>query len=165
LKKPLLLAMLAAALVAQNAAAQMKPPKAAALAPATESAPAPAATDPATAEKEAAGRLAAAGWLVLLDRHDWGRAWETSATLFRSKVPLGTWMDAIPKMREPFGEAVERKPVESKYSTTLHGQPDGEYVSVVFRSKFAKGEELAEVVTTVRDTDGKWRVTGYVPPR
>jgi hypothetical protein len=165
LKRSLVLAVLSIALAAQAAIAQIKPPKGAAPA----AAPAPAAVaepaaDPALADKQAAGRLAAAGWLVLLDRHDWGRAWETSATLFRNKVPLGTWMDTIPKIREPFGDVVERKPIESKYTTTLHGQPDGEYVSVVFRSKFADSE-LAEVVTTVRDTDGKWRVTGYVPPR
>jgi hypothetical protein len=152
--------MLTAALAAQGAIAQIKPPKGAEPAAAPAAAPEP----PAIAEKQAQGRLAAAGWLMLLDRRDWGRAWETSASVFRSKVPLGTWMDTIPKVREPFGNVVERQPVESKYTTTLHGEPDGEYVSVIFRSKFAD-HELAEVVTTVRDTDGKWRVTGYVPPR
>src|SRR3954466_15210934 len=73
------------------------------------------ATDTATqliAEKEADARLAAQGWLTLLDRKDWGRAWETTGAVFRSKVPLGTWMDAIPKAREPFGAFVERTPVE-----------------------------------------------------
>src|SRR5438105_252880 len=113
-----------------------------------------------TQDKEAAGSLAAQGWLVLLDRRDWGRAWESTASAFRSKVPLGAWMDAIPKVREPFGALVERTPVETAFKTSLQGQPDGEYVTAVFRAKFAN-REVAEVVTTLHEPDGKWRVTGY----
>jgi hypothetical protein len=113
-----------------------------------------------TSDKEAAGRLAAQGWLVLLDRKDWGRAWETTAAAFRSKVPLGTWMDAVPRLREPLGALTERQPAETVYKTSLKGQPDGEYVTAVFVSKFAN-REVAEVVTTVHEPDGKWRVTGY----
>jgi uncharacterized protein DUF4019 len=151
---PSLLLALSAVLFTATAGAQMKP----AATPAQTPAPAAAAAD--NAEKEAAGKLAAAGWLVLLDRRDWGRAWETSSSVFRGAVPLPTWMDGIPKVREAFGAFVERKPVESAYKTSLEGRPKGEYVTVIFVSKFDK-RELEEVVTTVRDADGKWRVTGY----
>lgn len=113
------------------------------------------------ADNENAARLAAQGWLVLLDRKDWGRAWETTASAFRGKVPLAAWMDAIPKVREPLGALVERTIAESSFKTSLRGMPDGEYVTVVFASKFTN-REAAEVVTTVRDSDGKWRVTGYL---
>src|SRR5215208_1315965 len=89
----------------------------------------PAGAASAEAEKEAAGQLAAAGWLVLLDRRDWGRAWETSSAVFRGSVPLATWMDGIPKVREPFGALIERTPAESVYKTTLEGRPAGEYVT------------------------------------
>jgi hypothetical protein len=153
---------LCAALFATTAGAQLKPPRDAArpAAPAASAAPAPAPKSAAHAEKEAAGKLAAQGWLLLLDRKDWGRAWETSSSVFRQTVPLPTWMDGIPKVRAELGAFVERSPAESAYKTTLAGRPDGEYVTVIFLSKFDK-RELQEVVTTVRDTDGKWRVTGY----
>lgn len=151
---------LAAALVATSAGAQLKPPAGAAQPAAAAKAAAPAATDKASAEKEAAGKLAAAGWLVLLDRRDWGRAWETSSSVFRSSVPLPTWMEGIPKVREPLGALVERTPTESAFKTELQGRPSGEYVTVVFQSKFHQ-REAVEIVTTVRDADGKWRVTGY----
>jgi hypothetical protein len=160
-----LLVASAAVLFTAAADAQLKLPRsepqpaAPAKPSATVQSPAPAAVN-ANAEKEAAGKLAAAGWLVLLDRRDWGRAWETSSSVFRGAVPLATWMDGIPKAREPLGAFVERMPAESAYKTTLEGRPDGEYVTVIFLSKFEK-RELQEVVTTVRDTDGKWRVTGY----
>lgn len=124
----------------------------------------PAATAPEpssdVSEKEAAGKLAAAGWLTLLDRKDWGTAWETSAGLFRTTVPLATWMDGIPKVRTPLGNLVERAPAESQYRPTLEGRPAGDYVSVIFASKFDQ-KEVQEIVTTVREPDGKWRVTGY----
>jgi hypothetical protein len=143
------------------ASAQLKAPRdAQAAAPVQPAASGNA--DSAIAEKETAGKLAAAGWLVLLDRRDWGRAWETSSAVFRGSVPLAAWMDAIPKVRQPLGAFVERSPATSAYKTTLAGRPDGEYVTVVFASKF-DNKEVQEVVTTVRDPDGKWRVTGYSP--
>jgi hypothetical protein len=161
-----LLAAAAAVLFTASAGAQLKLPRdmpatakaAPAAAPAAPAA-APEAKD-ATAEKEAAGKLAAGGWLVLLDRRDWGRAWETSSAVFRGSVPLANWMDGIPKVREGLGALVERTPAESVYKTTLAGRPEGEYVTTIFLTKFEK-KELQEVVTTVREGDGKWRVTGY----
>lgn len=151
-----------AAWLALPAAAQTRPASSAGAAPpVTAQAPgAKAAASPESAEKEAAGQLAAAGWLTLLDRKDWGRAWETSAGMFRSTTPLAAWMDGIPKVRAPLGPLVERTPAASLYKTRLEGRPDGDYVSVVFASKFDK-QPVEEIVTTVREADGKWRVTGY----
>lgn len=153
---------LAAALFTVAAGAQLKPPRDALptgpAAPAAQPAPAPASAG--HPEKAAAGALAAGGWLLLLDRRDWGRAWEASSTVFRGTVPLAKWMDGIPKVREPLGALVERTQAEAVYKTTLQGRPDGEYVTVIFDSKFER-KQVQEIVTTVRDTDGKWRVTGY----
>ena len=159
---PALLLPLCAALCAASATAQLKLPRVAplpAVPAASAAAPAPAPS-PETVEKEAAGQLAAQGWLLLLDRRDWGRAWETSSALFRSTVPLPGWMDAVPKLREALGTFVERTPSDAIYKTSLRGRPDGEYVTAIFMSKFEK-RELQEVLTVVREPDGKWRVTGY----
>jgi hypothetical protein len=161
---------LAAALACGGAAAQLKLPSqtaptgvsprpAAAAAPKT-AASAPAQATPEVKEKAAAATLAASGWLLLLDRRDWGRAWETSAAMFRSSVPLASWMDNIPKARD-LGDFVSREPQEAIYKPTLEGRPNGDYVTVLYASKFSKKGDVAEIVTTVRDPDGKWRVTGY----
>jgi hypothetical protein len=112
-------------------------------------------------EFERAGQNAAHAWLMLLDRKDWGTAWDASSAVFRQSVPLGTWMDNIPKARDPFGAFVERQPAEAMYKRTLAGRPDGDYVTVVFVSKFANKDRVEELVTTVREADGRWRVTGY----
>lgn len=166
-----------AALAATGALAQLKPPAPPAnTTPAAgKSAPAPAAAKPAAAaastpgaaeptaeakEKAAAATLAASGWLLLLDRRDWGRAWETSAAMFRNTVTLAAWMDGIPKARD-LGDFVSREPEEAVYKTTLEGRPAGDYVTVFYSSKFSKKADVLEVVTTVREPDGKWRITGY----
>jgi hypothetical protein len=151
----------ACALAAQ---AQLKPP-----ATAASPAAAPASQAPAGAsngvisnpEFEKAGEIAAHAWLLLLDRKDWGTAWDASSGVFRQSVPLGTWMDNIPKLRDPLGRFIERQPGEAIYKRTLAGRPDADYVTVEFTSKFDKKPVVQELVTTVRESDGRWRVTGY----
>jgi nucleoid-associated protein YgaU len=158
--------LLAAALVASAAAqAQLKPP---ATAPATRPAATPAAPAAPAANANAedaaaaeAGRVAAHAWLLLLDRKDWGTAWDSSSAVFRQTVPLGSWMDAVPKVRAPFGNFVEREMVEAVYKTSMPGRPAGHYVSVMFASKFDKNPQVQEVVTAMREPDGRWRVAGY----
>jgi hypothetical protein len=160
-----LVPLAAALLVAAAVHAQTKPaakPQAAASASAQQKPPAsPPPGVKQDAAKENAGQAAATGWLGLLDRRDWGSAWEHSSGLFRKNVPLASWMDAIPKVREPLGALVERQPVGVVYKTSLPGHPDGDYVSVFFASKYEKKAEVKETVLTVREPDGKWRVTGY----
>lgn len=165
--KPMIrLTVLAAtvALAATAALAQQKPSgkaaqrQAAPASAAQPAAPAGAIHDP---EMEKAGQTAAQGWLLLLDRKDWGTAWDMSSTVFRKNVPLPAWMDGIPKVRQPFGAFIERQPAEVVYKKTLAGQPDGDYVTAIFISKFEKKADVQETVTTVRESDGRWRVTGY----
>ena len=155
----------ACALAAQ---AQLKPPAKPGPAPATPAAaPTPQARASASngvisnPEFEKAGQIAAHAWLLLLDRKDWGTAWDASSAVFRQSVPLGTWMDNVPKLRDPLGKFVERQPGEAIYKRTLPGRPEGDYVTVQFTSKFDKKPVVQELVTTVRESDGRWRVTGY----
>ncbi|WP_186511097.1 DUF4019 domain-containing protein [Caenimonas sedimenti] len=163
-KRRFLFAAAATALVAGAVHAQLKPSPAIAprasqpAAPAAPSAAADVKKDP---DKEKAGQNAAHAWLLLLDRRDWGTAWDSSSAVFRQNVPLSSWMDNIPKARAPFGNLVEREPAEAIYKTTLPGRPNGDYVSVLFQSKFDKKPGVQETVTTVLEPDGRWRVTGY----
>ena len=124
--------------------------------------PAATALDATTlANYQAAGQAAALVWLTQLDRAMWGEAWDQSSRVFRSKVPLATWMDALPKSRGVLGAATDRKVGDVIFNTELPGQPTGVYVSVLFISQFPGKEPMDEMVTTVREPDGRWRVTGY----
>jgi hypothetical protein len=148
-------ALVACALGAQaQAQAQLKPPSNAAPAAGTSG----IISNP---DFEKAGKNAAEAWLVLLDRKDWGTAWDASSAVFRQNVPLGTWMDNIPKLREPFGGLVERVPGEPIYTHKLPGRADGDYVTISFTSRFANKPQVTEMLSTVRESDGRWRVTGY----
>lgn len=144
--------------VPRNAAPGMTQPMPAAPAPASADST-PAAKD--TTDKEAAGTAAAAAWLQMLDRRDWRNAWQSASQTFRSTVPIASWMEGIPKAREPLGALGERTASEAIYKTTLEGRPDGEYVTISFAAKYANKPDAEEIVTTVRETDGKWRVMGY----
>ena len=162
------LSLLAAGLAVASMAAQaqLKPKAAPAPAPAAAPASAAAAAAPADGivrnpEFEKAGQNAAHAWLLLLDRKDWGSAWDASSAVFRQNVPLSAWMDNIPKLRDPFGAFAERQPLQAVYKKTLQGRPDGDYVTAFFVTKFANKPEVLEQVTTVREPDGRWRVTGY----
>jgi hypothetical protein len=155
---PLLALGLAAAFTAQ---AQLKPKAEAAPRPAAQQPAAPANAGISNPEFEKAGQTAAHAWLLLLDRKDWGTAWDTSGTVFRQNVPLGTWMDNVPKVRDPLGAFVERKPAEVVYKKTLAGRPDADYVTAIFVTKFDKKADAVETVTTMREADGRWRVMGY----
>lgn len=165
-RRTLLALGLAACAVA--AQAQLRAPAGAAPAPAAPAARPASGTAPSLTEGvisnpefEKAGAMAAHAWLLLLDRKDWGSAWDASSQLFRKNVPLGTWMDNIPKLRDPFGAFVEREPVRAFYKKTLSGHPAGDYVTAVFVTQFAGKKEVVETVATMRDSDGRWRVTGY----
>ncbi len=163
---------LALALTGPVALAQLKAPRSGGpslAAPPAAGTPVPAPTAPAEpaasgdeqSQKEAAGQVAALGWLLLLDRRDWGTAWESTSPVFRAQVPIATWMDAIPKVREPLGPLAERQPIEVGYKTALPGRPAGDYVTVVFASRFGNKPDTEEIVTTLREADGRWRVIGY----
>src|SRR5689334_5195698 len=121
----------------KTAPAKTSPAKPEAEAPAVDSKPTTEpAQDPELVEKEKAGVLAAQGWLTLLDRRDWGTAWETAAGMFHSSVPLGTWMDGIPKVRGDLGNLLERAPAVAEYKNQLPGRPVGDYVTTIFDSRF-----------------------------
>jgi hypothetical protein len=154
-------ALLAPALLACAFAAQAQTPPPAAASPAKPAASAADNGVRSNPQFEQAGKNAAQGWLMLLDRKDWGTAWDASSGVFRQNVPLGTWMDNIPKLRDPLGALVERSPGEPIYTNRLPGRPDGDYVTISFRTKFANKPQVVEMVTTVRESDGRWRVTGY----
>lgn len=150
---------------AVTAQAQVRAPGSAAPAPAPPVAPVERSplTDGVISnpEFEKAGEMSAHAWLLLLDRKDWGSAWDVSSQLFRKNVPLGAWMDNIPKLREPFGAFAQRQPLRAFYKKTLTGHPPGDYVTAVFVTQFAGKKDVIETVSTMRDSDGRWRVTGY----
>ena len=110
--------------------------------------------------KEIAAQAAADKWLAAIDRGEYGQAWDDTAQLFRQRVTRQQWIDSLSSTRAPFGAMKSRKVELAAYRTSLPGAPDGQYVTVRFRTEFDK-KETAEELITLSFEDGLWRPTGY----
>jgi Protein of unknown function (DUF4019) len=148
-----------------SAAAQLKPstskpPLTPQAAPSAPKAEVPAKAGSVEEAKEAAAQAAAEKWLALLDRGEFGKAWDECAQLFRERVTREQWVDGLPATRKPFGAMKSRRFEIAVYKTELQGAPDGEYVTARFITTFEKKE--AEELLTLALENGAWRTTGYL---
>jgi len=152
----LVLAAAASLLAASASVAQMKAPP-----PGTSSGTVTMPSgDSSNSFKELAAQAAADKWLSLIDRGEYGKAWDDCSRLFRERVTRAQWIDSLPSTRAPFGAANSRNGELAAFRASLPGAPDGQYVTVRFRTQFEK-KEGAEEVVTLHFEDGLWRPTGY----
>jgi len=115
----------------------------------------------AVAAKEAAAREAAEKWLVLLDKKEYGKAWDECSVLFQKRVTRQQWEEGLPASRGSLGAVKFRRSALATYKTSLPGAPDGEYVTLGFTTSFEKKEDAEELMTMVFEK-GTWRATGYL---
>ena len=118
------------------------------------------AGDSSNAFRELAAQAAGEKWLGLIDRGEYSKAWDECAQLFRQRVTREQWVDSLPSTRAPFGAMKSRTVEVAGYKTSLPGAPDGQYVTVRYRTNFEKKENAEEVVTLAFE-EGLWRPTGY----
>ena len=111
------------------------------------------------AEKDAL--KAAEEWLILIDADDYGASWDNAAELFKKAVTKEQWEEAIRPIKSAMGDLISRKMKSAKYTDSLPGAPDGEYVVIQFSTSFANKKSAIETVTPMKDPDGNWRVSGY----
>jgi hypothetical protein len=119
----------------------------------------PAARANEEAEKEAVA--AAETWLTLIDQGDIAKSWETAAALAKGAITQEQWVQALGAVRGPLGKLTSREVSSSKFTSTLPGAPDGEYVVIKFKTSFENKASAIETVTPMKDPDGEWRVSGY----
>jgi hypothetical protein len=112
-----------------------------------------------TPEKTAA--KAATDWLALVDAGRYGESWSQASSLFRQQVTAEQWKTALTSVRQPLGALVSRKLVSARYTKSMPGAPDGEYVVIAFETVFENKKAAVETVTPVKEKDGSWKVSGY----
>jgi hypothetical protein len=100
-------------------------------------------------------------WLALTDTGQYESSWDSASALFKAAVSKEDWKKSLSAVRTPIGALKTREMAMSKFSTTLPGAPDGEYVVFQFNTSFAQKATALETVTAMKDTDGAWRVAGY----
>ena len=111
------------------------------------------------AEKRAI--TASGAWLSLVDEGNYAESWNQAAGLFKNAVTKEQWQSTVKAVRTPLGKVVVRKLKSKKYTETMPGAPDGEYVVIQYETTFENKKSAVETVTPMLDKDGKWRVSGY----
>ena len=108
------------------------------------------------------GAITASGaWLSLVDEENYAESWNQAAGLFKNAVTKEQWQSTVKAVRTPLGKVVVRKLKSKKYTETMPGAPDGEYVVIQYETTFENKKSAVETVTPMLDKDGKWRVSGY----
>ena len=100
-------------------------------------------------------------WLAMVDQGKYAQSWEAASDSFQSAMKEEDWQRALDHARTPLGKVLKRKLSTSKYTTSLPGAPDGQYVVTVFSTQFEHKFSAQERVVAKRGQDGSWRVTGY----
>ena len=119
------------------------------------------AAEPENKEAKAAALKAATAWLELVDEGSYGQSWDQAAGLFKRAVTKEQWRTQITAIRPPLGKVVSRVLDSARYTESLPGVPDGEYVVIQYRTEFENKKSALETITPLADPDGVWRVAGY----
>lgn len=114
-----------------------------------------------TPKPEDAARDAASSWLTLLDDAKYAESWTAAAPSIQKLVPLERWNKAMAAVRTPFGKLVSRTLKDAKFTVSLPGAPDGQYVILQYQTVFENKASALETVTPMRDPEGSWKVAGY----
>jgi hypothetical protein len=104
---------------------------------------------------------AATAWLALNDHGDFAASWAQAAPVFQTSISQTNWMNALSNARIPLGSLTARKVASARYSRSLPGAPDGEYVVIRYQSDFEHKMGAVETVTPMLQPDGSWKVAGY----
>lgn len=104
---------------------------------------------------------AALAWLALTDSGRYGESWTQAAQPFKEAISRSDWEQALTRVRKPLGEVTARTLRSATPTTRLPSAPPGEYVVIQYSTTFAAAPERSETVTSLRDADGSWRVSGY----
>jgi hypothetical protein len=111
-------------------------------------------------EKTDAAIAAATQWLALVDAKEYKKSWEVAAPFFNERVTEKDWAKMINLARGPFGEVKSRELKGARYTTSLPGAPDSEYVVIQFATDFVNKADSVETITPMK-ADGTWKVAGY----
>ncbi len=107
----------------------------------------------------------AAGQVIqLVDQNKTGEVWDGASPVAKGVVTKDSFVQQIASDRQKLGAPATRKQVAvTRAGYPAGGQvPAGNYINVVFATKFANAPEpVRELVSFHLDDDKTWRVSGY----
>lgn len=111
-------------------------------------------------ENEQQATAAAEQWLALIDAGQFEQSWQAAAPIFKAAVTQSQWRNSLEGVRKPLGTLVSRSVKNARFTKSLPGAPDGEYVVIQFSTTFSNKQRAIETVTPMRN-GGVWKVSGY----
>jgi hypothetical protein len=148
-------AVLASSLVSAPLRAQQGPPPAGdPQAPGTQQ-----GNDPHAADEMAAQRQAL-GFLAYLDQGRFADSYAYTGMLIRAQLDRDAFSTQIQKTRVGTGALQSRELIDSGYTTTVSGAPEGQYVVLHYHASFANRQDAVETLYLTL-AKGYWRVVGY----
>ena len=100
-------------------------------------------------------------WLELVDLKKYAASWQTAAPVFKTAITSEQWEATVKNVREPLGDLIKRSLYHDRFTTTMAGMPDGEYLILRFVTRYANKQSAVETVTVMKDETDTWRVAGY----
>jgi len=122
-------------------------------------APVPAAAQDA---QQVLVQAVARDWLALVDAGRYEDSWKAAGAKLRLSATAERWAEVVARGRAPFGQLVKRTVLQTRFTRTFPGVPEGDYAVVIYRVAYAQRDDGEETVTLEREADGAWRVIGYV---
>ena len=111
-------------------------------------------------EKAEKATAVAMEFLQLIDAEKYAESWQMAANMMKEKVSEKEWVEKLTEARALSGTVVKRSEKSVSYSTSAEDSPEGEYISLIFSSKYQRAESVSEYVTGMFE-EGHWKVAGY----
>jgi Protein of unknown function (DUF4019) len=153
------LLLASAAPAQQTSPPQQSPPQQTSPPPPTTQQQSGPAADPHAAEERAAQRQAL-GFLGYLDAGRYSDGYAYTSKLIRRQMGQAAFAKNVQKDRAPLGAKQTRKLLDATYTTSLQGQPAGQYVVLQYNSDFADKKGAVETLVLSFES-GYWRVAGW----
>jgi len=101
-------------------------------------------------------------WLKLTDAGNAQAAWQAAGRKFQAAMTPEQWTQALAMQRAPYGALIQRTLNGADFRSNFPNLPPGEYTLLQFRATFTNRSVVIESISLERESDGRWRVVGYV---
>jgi len=119
-----------------------------------------ACDSPTTTLREQAARNTAEKWLAKADGGDHAGTWDMTTPEFRVQIRKEDWKARQETFYQQLGRPTRRELIAAKYTTSVPGVPEGEYVLIQYRRPVSAGGPVLETITMRRAGD-QWQTAGY----
>jgi hypothetical protein len=115
-----------------------------------------------SAGDEQAANAAALAWLKMVDDGKSAESWQALAAPTRESISQWRWKLGFALAQRKFGPCSARKLRSSRSTNKSPGGRSGEFVLLEYDTMSAKQGSVVEKLTVSHESDGQWRVGGYV---